>query len=120
MLGKYQSLHSLNVKVAKNNNGSINGYSESQFSFVRWNDDKALIVISNFSEDAQSNITIKLPISLLTQWEVNEGSYTATDLLNGFAYKMQVARKRSDASVSVQLNGLQSAVLEINLKEQAK
>jgi hypothetical protein len=51
---------------------------------------------------------------------VNEGSYTATDLLNGFAYKMQVARKRSGASVSVQLNGLQSAVLEINLNEQAK
>ncbi len=41
-------------------------------------------MISNISEDAQSNITIKLPISLLNQWEVNEGSYTATDLLNGF------------------------------------
>nr|WP_297349053.1 alpha-amylase family protein [uncultured Glaciecola sp.] len=120
MLGKYQSLHSLNVKVAKNNNDSINGYSESQFSFVRWNNDKALIVISNFSEDAQSSITVTLPISLLTQWEVNEGSYTATDLLNGFAYKMQVARKRSGASVTIQLAALQSAVLEINLNEQAK
>jgi glycosidase len=121
MLGKYQSLHSLNVKGAKNNNDTTsNGYSESQFSFVRWNEGKALIVISNFSDDAQSSITIKLPISLLTQWELNEGSYTATDLLNGFAYKIQVARKRSDASVSVQLKGLQSAVLEINLNEQAK
>jgi glycosidase len=118
MLGKYQSLHSFNVKSAKNDN--VNTYSESQFSFVRWNDEKVLIVISNFSEDAQSSVTVKLPISLLTQWKVNEGSYTATDLLNGFAYKMQVARKRSDASVSIQLNGLQSAVLEINLNEHAK
>jgi glycosidase len=118
MLGKYQSLHSLNVKSAKRDN--MNSYSESQFSFVRWNKDKALIVISNFSENALSTVTIKLPISLLTEWKVNEGNYTATDLMNGFAYKMQVARKRSDASVSVQLNGLQSAVLEINLKQLEK
>jgi glycosidase len=118
MLGKYQSLHSLNVKSAGKDN--MNSYSESQFSFVRWNEAKALIVISNFSENALSTVTIKLPISLLTEWKVNEGNYTATDLMNGFAYKMKVARKRSDASVSVQLNGLQSAVLEINLKELEK
>lgn len=118
MLGKYQSLHSLNVKSAEKDN--MNSYSESQFSFVRWNKAKALIVISNFSENALSTVTIKLPISLLTEWKVNEGNYTATDLMNGFAYKMQVARKRSNASVSVQLNGLQSAVLEINLKELEK
>jgi len=118
MLGKYQSLHSLNVKNAQDDD--LNSYSESQFSFVRWNNEKALIVISNFSEDALAGVTVKLPISLLTEWKVNEGSYAATDLLNGFVYKMQVARKRSDASVSVQLNGLQSAVLEINLREQVK
>jgi len=118
MLGKYQSLHSLNVQSAEKDN--VNSYSESQFSFVRWNEDKALIVISNFSEDTLSTVTVTLPISLLTEWKVNEGSYTATDLINGFAYKMQVARKRSDASVSVQLSGLQSAVLEINLKELEK
>jgi len=108
----------LNVQSAEKDN--VNSYSESQFSFVRWNEDKALIVISNFSEDTLSTVTVTLPISLLTEWKVNEGSYTATDLINGFAYKMQVARKRSDASVSVQLSGLQSAVLEINLKELEK
>lgn len=118
MLGKYQSLHSLNVKSAEND--SFNKYSESQFSFVRWNADTALVVISNFSEQPVSTVTVNLPISLLSEWEVSEGDYTATDLLNGFAYKMQVARKRSDASISIQLNALQSAVLEINLKERAK
>jgi glycosidase len=118
MLGKYQSLHSINVKSAEKDN--MNSYSESQFSFVRWNKDEALIVISNFSEDTLSTVTVTLPISLLTEWKVNEGNYMATDLMNGFAYKMQVARKRSNASVSVQLNGLQSVVLEINLKELEK
>ena len=118
MLGKYQSLHSLNVKNAQNDN--VNQYSNSQFSFVRWTEDKALIVVSNFSEDDLSTVTVKLPISLLTEWQVNEGSYTATDLLNGFVYKMQVARKRSDAFVSVQLNALQSVVLEVNLKDPLK
>jgi len=118
MLGKYQSLHSFNVKSAQSN--SMNEYSNSQFSFVRWTENKALIVISNFSEDDLSTVTVNMPISLLTEWQVSEGSYAATDLLNGVAYKMQVARKRSDAFVSVQLNALQSVVLEVNLKEQLK
>lgn len=118
MLGKYESLHSFNVKSAQHD--SMNKYSNSQFAFVRWNENTALIVVSNFSEDDLSSVTVKLPISLLTEWQVSEGSYAAKDLLNGIAYKMQVARKRSDASVSVQLNGLQSVVLEVNLKEQLK
>lgn len=118
MLGKYQSLHSFNVKRAQAD--SMNEYSNSQFAFVRWSENKALLVISNFSEDDLSTVTVNLPISLLTEWQVSEGSYAATDLLNGIAYKMQVARKRSDAFVSVQLNALQSVVLEVNLKEQLK
>ena len=118
MLGKYRSLHSFNVKSAENE--SLNEYSEAQFSFVRWNEQAALIVISNFSEEALSQVTVKLPIALLAEWKVNEGNYTATDLLNGFAYNLQVGRKRSEASVSIQLNGLQSAVLEIDLRELTK
>lgn len=118
MLGKYQSLHSTTVKNAASNN--LNEYSESQFSFVRWNENKALIVISNFSEAALSQVTVSLPISLLSEWQVNEGAYPALDLLNGFSYQMNVGRKRSEATISVQLNGLQSAVLEIDLREQAK
>ncbi|GAC28205.1 alpha-amylase family glycosyl hydrolase [Brumicola pallidula] len=118
MLGKYQSLHSLNVKNAQDD--SVNSYSGSQFSFVRWNENKALVVISNFSEDNLPSVTVNLPISLLTQWKLNEGEYSAIDLLNGFAYKMKVARKRSGASVRVQLNALQSVVLEIDLNEQAQ
>jgi glycosidase len=118
MLGKYQSLHSFNVKSAESQ--TTNLYSEAQFSFVRWNEDKALIVVSNFSEDTQSNLSIKLPLSLLTEWQLNEGSYEARDLLNGFVYTLQVARKRSDAFVDIQLKALESVVLEVSLKEQAK
>jgi len=118
MLGKYQSLHSFNVTSVQVD--STNEYSNAQFAFVRWTENKALIVVSNFSEDDLSTVTVKLPISLLTEWQVSEGAYAANDLLNGIAYEMQVARKRSDAFVSVQLNGLQSVVLEVNLKEQLK
>jgi glycosidase len=116
MLGKYQSLHSFNVKSAESVDS--NAYSEAQFSFVRWNQSKALIVVSNFSEKDLPSLTIKLPITLISEWKVDEGQYNAKDLLNGFVYKMNVAKKRSDASVSIQLKGLQSAVLEISLKEQ--
>ena len=113
MLGSYQSLHSFNVDKASNDNSS--SYSESLFSFVRYNDNKALIVVSNFTEQAVNDLSISLPIGLLSTWELNEGSLAAVDLLNGFEYKLEVGRKRSAAAVTIALPALSSVVLEVDI-----
>jgi glycosidase len=115
MLGKYLSLHSLNTQLAETD--GERAYSESQFSFVRWTEKKALIVISNFDENSVSDLHLHLPISLLTEWNVDEGNYPVTDLLTGRKYSLEVARKRSDAFLNVQLAGLESLVLELELGE---
>jgi glycosidase len=113
MLGSYQSLHSFNVDKASSDNSS--SYSESLFSFVRYNDNKALIVVSNFTEQAVNDLSISLPIGLLSTWELNEGSLAAVDLLNGFEYKLEVGRKRSAAAVTIALPALSSVVLEVDI-----
>ena len=109
MLGKYQSLHSFNVKNSEN-------YSERQFSFARYNDTKALVVVSNFTDQKLQDIAIKLPIKLITEWELNEGELSAVDLLNGFEYTLAVGKKRSSAELLIELDALSSVVLEIDLK----
>ena len=113
MLGSYQSLHSFNVDKASSDNSS--NYSESLFSFVRYTDNKALIVVSNFTEQAVNDLSISLPIELLSTWELNEGSLAAVDLLNGFEYKLEVGRKRSAAAVTIALPALSSVVLEVDI-----
>jgi glycosidase len=113
MLGSYQSLHSFNVDKASSDNSS--NYSESLFSFVRYTDNKALIVVSNFTEQAVNDLSISLPIGLLSTWELNEGSLAAVDLLNGFEYKLEVGRKRSAAAVTIALPALSSVVLEVDI-----
>jgi hypothetical protein len=109
MLGKYESLHSFNVKSSEN-------YSERQFSFVRYTDTTALVVVSNFTEQKVQDLSVKLPLKLITEWELNEGELSAVDLMNGYEYKVAVGKKRSSAEINIELDALSSVVLEINLK----
>ncbi|MEQ3657677.1 MAG: alpha-amylase family glycosyl hydrolase [Glaciecola sp.] len=109
MLGKYESLHSFNVKSSEN-------YSERQFSFVRYTDTTALVIVSNFTEQKVQDLSIKLPLKLITEWELNEGELSAVDLVNGYEYKVAVGKKRSSAEINIELDALSSVVLEINLK----
>ena len=107
MLGEYHSLHSFNLKQASD-------YSDSQFSFVRYTDTKALIVVSNFSESS-TEFSVQLPIELISSWSLNQGSYQTTDLLNGVVYPLNIGKKRSSASVELILRPLQSVVLELDI-----
>jgi glycosidase len=107
MLGEYQSIHRFNTQQEST-------YSESQFSFVRYTNDKALIVVSNFSEQ-QATFSLNLPIDLISKWALNQGSYQTTDLLNGIVYPLNIGKKRSSASVDLMLRPLESVVLELDI-----
>jgi glycosidase len=107
MLGEYQSIHSFNTQQES-------AYSESQFSFVRYTNDKALIVVSNFSEQ-QATFSLNLPIDLISKWALNQGSYQTTDLLNGIVYPLNIGKKRSSANLDLLLRPLESVVLELDI-----
>ncbi|GBL05382.1 alpha-amylase family protein [Glaciecola sp. KUL10] len=107
MLGEYQSIHSFNTQQES-------AYSESQYSFVRYTNDKALIVVSNFSEQ-QATFSLNLPIDLISKWALNQGSYQTTDLLNGIVYPLNIGKKRSSANLDLMLRPLESVVLELDI-----
>ncbi|WP_371194684.1 alpha-amylase family glycosyl hydrolase [Glaciecola sp. SC05] len=107
MSGQYQNLHRLNLDAGS-------AYSEQQFAFVRYTQNKALLVLSNFSDEAiQSDI--QLPIDLITKWGLDEGEYAMLELLGGEQAMLKVARKQSGASVRVSLPPLGSYVYELSL-----
>lgn len=109
MRGAYDNIHGFNV-------GLGNAYSEQQFAFVRHTDNKVLLVLANFSEQAIET-SVQIPVDLLVQWQLNEGQYTLTDLIGGQTNVLNVGRKRSAARVDVNLPALSSAVYELNLKD---
>jgi len=105
MLGKYQSLHSHNLANTDN-------YSERQFSFVRYVQDSALIVVSNFDKKSV-NLSLSLPKSLQEVWQLAIGRHAMTDLLTEtekFLKNQEVA-----TTVSITLAPNESAILELRL-----
>ena len=109
MRGAYYSIHAFNI-------GLDSDYSQQQFAFVRQSADTALLVLSNFSEEAVDT-TIQLPISLVVKWQLNEGRHPLTDLISEQQNTLTVGRKRSVASIDVNLPPLGSFVYELSLKD---
>jgi glycosidase len=105
MLGDYQSIHSYNLQQGTE-------YSEKQFSFVRYNAKKALIVISNFS-DFPVKMNLSLPSDLISKWQLNNSNYSLTDLVTLENNTMKVGQQ--NASVAISLDANESSILELKL-----
>lgn len=72
--GNYADLH-------RHNRESGAGYSEKQFAYARWSGDERLLVIASF-EDAETAFTLRLPQSLVKEWELADGRYPLMDQLD--------------------------------------
>jgi glycosidase len=111
MRGNYDNIHAFNV-------GLSSAYSEQQFAFVRRSDEKVLIVVSNFSEQAIST-ELHIPMDLIFDWQLSEGKYVLTDLISDAENYLSVDRKRSASTIELELAPLESFVYELNLAERS-
>ena len=102
---KFRSLHGDNLTTP--------GYSEQQMSFVRFNTEDRLIVVSNFSTQAAS-FALKIPNTLLKEWQVTPGNIALEDLLSPTdKHQLQFADAAGDGTVALQLPALGSVVLRL-------
>lgn len=109
--GEFVSLHEHNQQTT--------GYSEQQMSFVRFNSQQRLIVVSNFSEQP-ANFSLKLPRALLAQWQLQPGDLALTDLLAQSPNAPTVLLhypSQQDGSIALQLPALGSVVLQLPLQQ---
>ena len=76
MQGDYAEIHTHNRQLDS-------GYDERLFSFVRWNDDERLIVVSNFSDSDSYDFTMEVPTDVITKLNVGGGRYALDEQLYG-------------------------------------
>ena len=76
LMGKYQEIHFFNKE-------NTESYDHRVFSFVRWNADEKLIVISNFDVDKLYAFDLKIPSDILLKWNLNQEAYRLKDMLYG-------------------------------------
>ncbi|GGN03186.1 alpha-amylase family protein [Shewanella xiamenensis] len=128
LLGQYDSLDAANrsaVSAAKpsnkaNNktiNGSATSYDDATFAFVRFeanttaNKGQKLIIVSNFSQTQAKSFSLKLPQSLIAQWQLTDATYPLKDLLED--HEAQLVVEQGEGQVKLQLAPLSSAIFEL-------
>ncbi len=76
MNGAYAEIHSANRE-------SSEGYDETLFSFVRWQDNERLVVVSSFDDADTKSVSMTLPADIVAAWELANGRYVLDEQLYG-------------------------------------
>ena len=100
MNGEYIDIHGFNREHSE-------AYSESVLSFMRDNDTRPLVVVSQFTEQAQ-NTTVLLPNSIA---KLGNQAVELNDLLTGQKY--QAVQHPQGLQIELALEPLQSVILEV-------
>jgi len=103
--GKYKEIH-------RHNREHTPYYNDRVFSFVRWNDNEKLIVVTNFDAENTFGFSVSLDWDLINEWNLQPGVYELVNLLDDQqAYPMKVDEQ--GASVRVDLKPLESVILKM-------
>lgn len=104
LMGEYKEIHSYNRE-------NTESYNDKVFSFVRWNGEDKLIIVSNFDEKEQAFQLLINP-QVLSKWNLDEGSHELIDQLgNDNPFKLIVSEEKS--YVDVHLGSLESLILKL-------
>ncbi|TBN14524.1 alpha-amylase family glycosyl hydrolase [Hyunsoonleella pacifica] len=105
LTGKYQDIHQLNRKHTKN-------YSDKVLSFVRWNDNEKLIVVSNFDSENSCEFNLKLSKDIISKWKLINGNYKLEDQLF-YNFNPTLNVENGLGSIKIQLKPLESFILKL-------
>ena len=105
LMGAYQEIHEFN-------RGYTEWYNDKVFSFVRWNENEKLIIVSNFSSEETYGFDLGLPNDIVAKWELNEGSYQFKDQLHN-NYKSTLNVNGNDARIRIDIKPLESFILKL-------
>lgn len=79
-MGKYADIHYYNRDNTEN-------YNYKVLSYVRWSQNEKLVVIANFDADESYSFELKIPMEIIKEWGLKEGSFKMTDTLYGETIK---------------------------------
>ncbi len=105
LMGGYADIHQFNRQ-------NTEWYNEKVLSFVRWEGDERLIIVSNFNADNTYGFELGLPGDIVTKWNLKDGEYQVQDQLYQ-KYASTLVVKDGNARVRVDVKPLESFILKI-------
>ncbi|BDC98708.1 alpha-amylase family glycosyl hydrolase [Persicobacter psychrovividus] len=66
LMGEYADIHAYNRENSKD-------YTDKLYSFVRWNKDEQLVVVSNFDGAKSAKVEMSLPPEIVKAWNLKDG-----------------------------------------------
>jgi len=89
------------------------GYDALLYSYVRWSEKQKLVVITNFSSEKESEFDLKIPSSVISKWNLKDGSYVLVDKLYSES-KTYLTVKNGEGSARVKIKPSESFIYEVN------
>ncbi|BDU25669.1 alpha-amylase family protein [Flavobacterium sp. GSB-24] len=106
LMGSFEEIQSAN----RQNN---EGYDALLYSYARWSEKQKLVVITNFSSEKESEFDLKIPSSVISKWNLKDGSYVLVDKLYSES-KTYLTVKNGEASARVKIKPSESFIYEVN------
>ena len=76
LMGDFASLQEANLEASL-------GYDFGLYSFVRWNENDKLIIVSNFNQNTAVNCPVIIPGEIVKRMNLKDGKYNLKDALYG-------------------------------------
>ena len=105
LMGNYEDIHLYNRVHTK-------GYNDKLLSFVRWDEEEKLIVISNFDAENSYDFNLKIPENLIKLWNLKLPKYKVVDQIYN-QFKSDLVIKNEVGYINIKLNPLESFILKI-------
>jgi len=105
LAGYYQEIHSYNREKTE-------WYNDRVFSFVRWNRDQKLIIISNFDANESYGFELELPYTIIENWGLKDEEFQLSEKLYKEVSPI-LKINNGNAKLRVDLKPLESWILEL-------
>jgi len=106
LMGNFEEIQSAN----RQNNPN---YDPLLYSYVRWSEKQKLIVIANFSSEKESEFDLKIPSTVISKWNLKDGSYVLVDKLYSES-KTYLTVKNGEGLARVKIKPSESFIYEVN------
>ncbi|WP_282041445.1 alpha-amylase family glycosyl hydrolase [Winogradskyella flava] len=105
LMGEYADIHVYNKQ-------NTEWYNDKVLSFVRWDNEEQLIVISNFNAENTYGFDLQVPEDLISKLGLKDGDYKVKDqLYEQFSSTLKV--ENGEAQVRIDIKPLESFILKI-------
>ncbi|WP_445384014.1 alpha-amylase family glycosyl hydrolase [Robiginitalea sp. IMCC44478] len=105
LMGSYADIHYYNKEHSP-------GYDHRVYSFVRWSANERLVIVSNFDTHRSYNITLKIPESIVSEWNLAPGNQPLEEMLYG-GRDLQMNISGGTGAIPLSLAPLESVILKL-------